>query len=212
MKQRIRSILANLDNLITDLRELSDDIWLNIDNNDSEAAQRGLDFKVKYNDIFQRFSGDINEMRDLIQNFNQSCLTEVATDQKTQTRLILEIDKEVPHTLEENFTYKRPFGFKLQGVPFVNTTSWLQVYETICKSLSKKNSSLCQMIPDNSEFISNRGNKYFSRKPDELRSGREFETGIFAEINLSANQIRDCIKRLLNYFSIPEKELELFFR
>jgi hypothetical protein len=31
MEQRIGNILENLDNLVTDLRELSDDIWLNID-------------------------------------------------------------------------------------------------------------------------------------------------------------------------------------
>jgi hypothetical protein len=212
MEQRIRNILENLDNLVTDLRELSDDIWLNIDHNDSEAAKQGCEFKVKYNEIYLRFSNDATELRGLIQNFTKGSSTEAAVDQKTQERNIMALDKEVPLTLEDIFTNKRPFGFKLEGVPFINTTSWLQVYEAICKNLSGKNPSLFQEVPDDSEFISNRRNKYFSRNSNELRSGREFVTGIFAETNLSANQIRDSIKRLLNYFSIPHEELKLYLR
>ena len=212
MKQRIRTILANIDNLVTDLLELSDDIWLNIDHNDSDAIKKGCEFKVQYNEIFLRFSQDANELRGLIQNFTEEPSKEAPIDQKTKDRIIKELDKRVPHTLEADFTYKHPFGFTLQGSPYSNLTAWLHIYGAVCKHLAQKNSSLFEQLPDNPDFISNRGNKYFSRKTSDLRSGREFVTGIFAEVNLSANQIRDSIKRLLNYFSIPHEELELYLQ
>jgi hypothetical protein len=37
MRQRIQSILTNLEAVGEDLLALSDDIWLNIDHNDNEA-------------------------------------------------------------------------------------------------------------------------------------------------------------------------------
>ena len=49
MKNRIRTILTNLENVREDLLALSDDIWLSIDHNDSIAMDEGVKFKKEYN-------------------------------------------------------------------------------------------------------------------------------------------------------------------
>jgi hypothetical protein len=45
MTNRIRSILQQLEQVREDLLALSDDIWLSIDHNDSQALQEGVAFK-----------------------------------------------------------------------------------------------------------------------------------------------------------------------
>ena len=50
MRERIQSILTNLDAVGEDLLALSDDIWLNIDHNDNGALAEGVRFKTAFND------------------------------------------------------------------------------------------------------------------------------------------------------------------
>lgn len=45
MTDRIRSILEQLEQTREDLLALSDDIWLSIDHNDSQALEEGVAFK-----------------------------------------------------------------------------------------------------------------------------------------------------------------------
>ena len=96
----------------------------------------------------------------------------------------------MPHGLDEDFRYKRPAVFTLDGVPFDGTHTWKQVYETPCRHLAKLNPAVLDQLPDNPDFVSRRGNCSFSRQRDDLRVGADFAWGIFAETNLSANQIR----------------------
>lgn len=49
MTDRIRSILEQLEQTREDLLALSDDIWLSIDHNDSQALEEGVAFKKQYN-------------------------------------------------------------------------------------------------------------------------------------------------------------------
>jgi hypothetical protein len=46
IRQRIQSILSNLDAVGEDLLALSDDIWLNIDYKDSDAVAKGAAFMI----------------------------------------------------------------------------------------------------------------------------------------------------------------------
>jgi hypothetical protein len=62
------------------------------------------------------------------------------------------------------------------------------------------------------EFVSNRGNKDFSTNPSDLRSAKPVKGDIYAETNLSANQIRDRIKKLLDYFQINSKKFVIHLK
>lgn len=218
MESRIRSILGNLAGVQEDLVALSDDIWLNIDHNDSEAVKRGAEFKLSYNRAIQRFNEAAAELNRLIQSFTHVSgvpaepVAFTPAERARRERIIKELDTRMPHYLEEDFSYKRPFGFELEEVPYTDLTAWQHVYEAVCGHLAKKDRSRFLQVPDDPAFISSRGKKYFSRDPGELRDAREFVSGIFAEVNLSANAIRDNIKRLLNHFSIPQKQFVAYFR
>ncbi|WP_295879525.1 hypothetical protein [uncultured Thiohalocapsa sp.] len=66
--------------------------------------------------------------------------------------------------------------------------------------------------PYNPVFVSNRGNRYFSHQPQDLRSQSDDGREVFAETNLGANQIRDNIARLLGAFDLPRDAFAAFLR
>jgi len=64
----------------------------------------------------------------------------------------------------------------------------------------------------NPDFISSRGYRYSTRQREDLRAAADFGRGVFAETNLSANQIRDNIARLLEAFGLPRDAFAVFLR
>ena len=212
MRERIRSILTNLESVKEDLLTLSDDIWLSIDHNDSQAVKRGAEFKVSYNDCMQAFAAAAARLSQIVEGF-----TEVSIDspvegeqpegrhvtRQDRDRVIRKLDCHTPHSLAEDFRYKRPFGFTLEGEPYVPRNTWSLIYVSVCKHLARKSPKVFQGLPDNVDFASS---------PSDLRVGREVGMGIFAEGNLSANGIRDVIRNLLSYFGIPHEQFVAYLR
>ena len=56
MKERIQQILTDLERVQENLLALSDDIWLNIQHNDSQELQKGYEFKLAFNEKLDEFN------------------------------------------------------------------------------------------------------------------------------------------------------------
>ncbi len=156
------------------------------------------------------------ELSGMIQQYTTVRLEETeqtgADDRERNDRIVAELNREEPHSRNEEFTFKRPHGFILDGQGTTGITTWRRVYELLCQQLLRKDPGRFHALPDNPDFISNRGNRSFARDPGELRMASLIGDGIHAEINLSANMVRDLIRRLLGAFEIPADRLKLFLR
>ncbi len=219
MRRRIQKILGNLQAVGEDLLALSDDIWLSIEHNDSAALQRGYEFKKAYNQAVQEFDEVTGRLARLIEEFTEVPTFEAPTaeqsperERERRERIIRSLDQRAPHFLDEEFRYKRPTAFKVKGVPFDGTWTWAQVYETFCRHLASVNPSAFEGLPSNPRFLSTHDKRYFSRDPSELRVPRDVGGGVFAETNLSADRIRESIKRLLEEFGLEMKQFEVYLR
>ncbi len=218
MSSRIRQILTDLERVRENLLALSDDIWLNIDHNNSEALKQGVEFKLAYNDKMGAFDRLASELSTMVQQFTDvrveaSAVEDAeAKDSEANERIIRELDKEEPHTLAEDFRYKRPFGFVLRGRAFKDIVTWRRVYELVCAQLREADPARFDALPENPEFTTTHGNRYFARKPDGVRSPAPVGDGMYAEANLSANMIRDVIRRLLSTFDVSETEMTVYLR
>ena len=65
MKTRIQQILTELECVQESFLGFSDDIWLNIEHNDSQAVQKVSEFKVAFNEKlneFNRISAEISNL------------------------------------------------------------------------------------------------------------------------------------------------------
>lgn len=191
---------------------LADDIWLSIDHNDNDALQKGVVFKKEYNEkvaAFDRLSGDISQ---LVQNYMGLSLEhdeKSTTDSNENQRIIKSLDKHEKHSLDEDFTYKKPFGFSIEGKGYKNVDKWKRIYFLTLNYLHERKRNFSKILTAE-EFIYNRGNKDFSTNPDDLRIGQLVRDGIYAETNLSANQIRDRIQKLLDYFEIDWNKFVIY--
>lgn len=216
MQLRTKQILEDLETVSENLLALSDDIWLGIDHNDPQALEEGVQFKRAYNEKISAFDALASDLSDMIQQYTSVHLEAEEQigldDQERNERIIRELNCEEPHTIDEDFTYKRPYGFILDGQGTTGITTWRRLFELICQQLLRRDRGRFHALPDNPDFISNRGHHNFSRDPGHLRKASRLEDGLFAESNLSANSFRDLIRRLLVTFEIPQANLQLFLR
>jgi hypothetical protein len=216
MQARVRQILEDLEAVSENLLGLSDDIWLSIDHNDPQGLEEGVQFKRSYNEKMAAFDRLATELSGMIQQFTSVRLHEEErsgqTSEDENVRLIRELDREAPHAIDEDFTFKRPHGFVLDGQAFSGITTWRRLYEVFCQQLLRRAPARFRALIDDPAFVSSRGHRSFTANPGELRSAAELADGIYTEINLSANGLRDVMRKLLTAFEIPESDVRVYLR
>lgn len=213
---RTREILEDLEAVRENLRALSDDIWLSIDHNDPQALEAGVEFKRAYNAKAIAFDQLAGELSALVQQYTSVRLEAEertgADDWEQNERLIAELNREEPHSLEEDFTYRRPHGFILDGQATNGITTWQRVYELVCRQLLARDATRFRALVDHPDFVSNRGHHTVTGDPAELRQALAVADQLFVESNLSANSIRDVMARLLAAYDIPLDRMRVFLR
>lgn len=215
MEKRVQQILTDLERVRENLLALSDDIWLNIEHNDSQSLQKGYEFKVKFNDKLDEFNTITSEISGLIENFTNVHVESVDVAGKgtpEHGHIIQELDSTQPHTIDENFTYKEPYGFVFQGQAYKGINNWRFLYKLFCKQIAESDIKRFKEFVESPEAKTSRGGFHFSSNLSCLRSPLEIIEGIYAESNLSANSIRDKIKYLLKVFDIDSQEIVLYLR
>lgn len=156
------------------------------------------------------------ELSALVQQYTQVRLeADEQTGQESgeeNERIIRELKRDEPHTLDEDFTYKRPHGFILDGQATIGITTWQRLFELVCRQLYQRDAARFRSLADHPEFISNRGHHSVTSDPARLRKALSVADDLFMECNLSANGIRDVIARLLVAYDVPPDRIQLFLR
>jgi len=216
MKERVKRILTDLEAVRENLLALSDDIWLNIDHNNQEALTEGVRFKQAYNQKMGAFDELASDISTLIQQFTdvriEGGADESPTDAAENQRIIRELDKETTHSVDEDFKYKRPYGFVLLGHAVTDIVTWRHLYERFCVILANADPSRAKALPMNPRFVGRRGANMFATDPKVLLKALKIMDGVYAEGNLSANDTVRNMKQLLIEFHIPVEQLHLYLR
>ncbi len=213
---RTRLILEDLEAVRENLLGLSDDIWLSIDHNDPQALEEGVEFKRAYNGKAAAFDQVASELSALVQQYTSVRLEGAeqtgADDRERNERIVAELNREEPHTLQEDYTYKRPHGMIFEGQATTGITTWQRLFELVCRHLMVRDANRFRALCDHPDFVSNRGNHAVSTDRAALRKALPVGDGLFVESNLSANGIRDAVRALLTAFEIPADRLSIFLR
>lgn len=107
-----------------------------------------------------------------------------------------------PHTLDEDFTFKKPCGFVLNNVQYDDINNWRELYLKVLEELKGKNPKRFSELPLIKDSL-------FATKESELRAGKKLFPGFYVEVNASANQIISYIKEVLLHFGIDDKEMKI---
>lgn len=119
------------------------------------------------------------------------------------------VDENVPVNLMTDFRYMKPAAFSLDGVRYP-ARLWKLVFIKTCELLWEKNSTIFEDFTDD-RFMQGKTRTYFSKdslgmaKPELIHN-----TEIFVETNLSANNIRDVIIKMLEKYRIPTVAYQIY--
>jgi hypothetical protein len=141
---------------------------------------------------------------------------EEETDEEAEVKTIpnyseYTVDHNTEHTLYENFTYKRPFGYKLNDQNIVEVKTWQDMLINTCEYLIEIDEKKF-MDFENKKTMNGKKNKYFSTNTDDMRKPRKVAGKIYVEINQSGNAIRNLIIKMLKEYNFSIDEFKVYFR
>jgi hypothetical protein len=216
-QNKIKEILDTLNNLQENLLSLPDDMLLSIDPRDNESLEQGTEFIKAYNNSLSQFTDSSAKIAQMVKahfsiNPEEDDVVEGTSKKQQRERLIAELDKTDPHYLGENFTFKRPYGFILGEAVYKGLKTWKTLYLLVLNMLQTTDPEKFAALTETERFISNRGKPLVSLNEHDLRLGEKLDSGLYAEINLSANSIAKYIKELLEHFGLDPRTMKIYLR
>lgn len=213
--EKVDKILKELTSAREDLWALNDDIWHNLDHSSIDEVQAAAQFQVKYLELLEQFAINSQEITALITQFTgiEAEAPKVVEKENTENqRLIKELNKNTPHEITEDFTFKRPTAFIFDGCAYVEMNCWSELFIQFVACLAKKEPAKLMKLADNPDFISKQNRKYYSSSPKELRKPGKVLNDFYVETNRSANDLMKLVVDLLKYFELPLSSVTIFLR
>lgn len=179
--------------------------------------KRDFEAIERYTLLAKKTHGYENRIEEVIEQIGIESELEVdETDEETEKRAIPNytdyvVDHNIEHTLYDDFTYKRPYAFRINAHQLVKVKTWQDMLIQTCEFL---------LVVDERKFLNfeyskemqGKKNKYFSVEPDKMRQPRKIGDKIYVETNQSANSIRNLIIKLLKAYNFKITEYKVFFR
>ncbi len=120
-------------------------------------------------------------------------------------------DPNVEHTLYEDFTHKRPAGFRIGGSGPLEVKTWMEMLRKTIEQLIKQDEEKFREVM-RMDKMKGRKRKYLSSNSAGLADPLQVHEGLFVESNLSSNSIRNLIIKLLREYNVDINEVKVYFR
>lgn len=213
----IKQILDSLNTLQEQLMSLQDDMLLNIDPRNNDSIDKGASLIKAFNNNMQQFSESANNIAEIMKaqfdiNPEDDELVQESANQIKRDRLIKELDKTQAFTLKDDFTYKRPYGFVLEDVAMKGIKTWKSMYIQVLNYLYQRDSARFSHLTEERDFISKRGLKLYDTTAANFRVAVKIPGGLYAEMNMSANTIRNVMYDLLKFFNLDPMQMKVYLR
>ena len=119
------------------------------------------------------------------------------------------VDESEPHGLFENFTYKRPKAFTLEGKKYP-VRDWKQLLWMTCEVLNARNPQLFESFTKKTNMQGN-SRKYFSFTDTGMYNPQKIAgSNIYVETNHSANGICNVIADMLEQYNIAIDSVKIY--
>lgn len=124
---------------------------------------------------------------------------------------LLRVDQNIPYTLYDDYTHKRPAGFEIFGIR-QEAKDWKEVFVRTCEVLAEKDSVKFKTFVDD-KSMQGRKVSYFCHEPKGIRAPRKVKgTDIYVMTNMSANQVRNVVERMLRKYGIKINDYKLYLK
>lgn len=215
-EKTIASILKDLTNVHENLLSLSNDIWNSIDHNNPEKLDEGYQFKKEFNRLLDDFEKNKNDISVLVSQFTGVKVDEqpiiVNKEDSENQRLIKELNKNEPHEIDEDFTFKRPTAFIFNGCAYTEMNNWTELYVQFVACAAKLNPAKIKEMANMTELISKQNKKYYSTDKNDVRKPAKIMNDFFVETNLSANDFAKRIIEIINHLGMKTSDITIYLR
>lgn len=215
-EKTISSILKDLTNVHENLLSLSNDIWNSIDHNNPEKLDEGYHFKKEFNRLLDDFEKNKNDISVLVSQFTGVKLDEqpkeVKKEDSENQRLIKELNKNEPHEVTEDFTFKRPTAFIFNGCAYTDLNNWTDFYIQFVACASKLNPIKIKEMTELPELISKQNRKYYTTDKKDLRKPAKIMNDFYVETNLCANDFAKRIIEILTQLKMKTSDITIYLR
>lgn len=215
-EKTISSILKDLTNVHENLLSLSNDIWNSIDHNNPEKLDEGYQFKKEFNRLLDDFEKNKNAISVLVSQFTGVKLDEspkeINKEDSENQRIIKELNKNEPHEVTEDFTFKRPTAFIFNGCAYTDLNNWTEFYIQFVAISAKINPTKIKEMAELPELISKQNRKYYSTDKKDLRKPAKIMNDFYVETNLSANDFAKRIVEILAQLEFKASDITIYLR
>ncbi|WP_160680827.1 hypothetical protein [Clostridium sp. C8-1-8] len=123
----------------------------------------------------------------------------------------LRVDQNIPYTLYDDYTHKRPAGFEIFGMR-QDAKDWKEVLIKTCEILAGKDPVKFSTFV-NDKSMQGRKVSYFCNDQKGIRAPRHVKgTDIYLMTNMSANQVRNVIERMLRRYEIKINNFIIYLK
>lgn len=114
-------------------------------------------------------------------------------------------------TLDHDFTYTKPEGYRLYRGEIVTINSYYDLYVSLCEYFYKLNPVIFRSFPDKTDFNGWK-RTYFSLEKSKIRNAVLIGNSVYIETKFPANKIRDLLIKIFSAYNLSFDILEIYIR
>lgn len=176
----------------------------------SETYLNMLELAQEYGlDINKTMDEEKSEKREIVNEVLEDDIELLFLNDKKINYENYRVDESVAYEVMTDFCHMKPAAFSLDGIRYP-ARLWKLVLLKTCELLWKKNHNIFEDFLED-KFMQGKTRKYFSvDNSDMTRPELINGTDIFVETNLSANNVRDVIIKMLDKYRIPHVAYKIY--
>lgn len=224
VKLKLREVHDQLEQIAGGLDALSTTIWKSIDHNNPGALQQGVNFKQIFNEKRGSLDSAIAAMISLLRDHpefgpgrgsappKKAAEAKAAVPQKSE-----QSSKTVAKTTPKpkfagDLESKAPFGFMLGEQMFTSASVWSLFYKKLLQEFYSRSPEKFSQLAQESSGLKFAGTPLFATSSDPLRKSLTIAADVYAESDLSAEDLLEVIKQLLTELDFPVESFKIMLK
>lgn len=237
----VQALRRQLERLGQELEAVSAEIWRNIDHNDPTGLDKGVAYKQRFNQSRLPLEASVADMVTVLRDYplTDPGSGEVVTTPKvasvsapptSSAPTPAQAAQPVAHPAASRATapparesrveasatgdmaQKLPFGFVLGGQTYTSASAWPLFYEALLEELYERAAEKLSGLADEGTSFLRGGKPLFARHPDRLNDPLTVAEALFAEADLTPEDLIEVIRGLLRELGYPLDSFKILLK
>lgn len=174
----------------------------------------------KYSDLAKQAYKYENQLEEIIEILNGGYIIEKTINETNNinwgTKKMVpnyedyKIDSSVEHSLDEDFTHIRPYGFKFLSDEIIHVRTWREMLiktSEILLDIDEQKFLNFENLPR----MNGKKRKHFSKRKGDMRNPAGVKGKIYLEANMDSNGLKKLVIKLLREYGYTKEDYKVYF-